>query len=99
MRPSRKTKELMLKLYISGSSPNSVRAITNLRQICDTYLPSKYILEIIDVHQDTAVAIKEQLVALPLLIKEFPLPIRKLIGDMSDTKKVLSGLGLKYKAE
>jgi circadian clock protein KaiB len=94
MKALKNDKEFLLKLYISGSSPNSVRAVNNLKEICEAHLSSKYKLEIIDVHQDTSVAAKVQLVALPLLIKEFPLPVRKLIGDMSDTKKVLHGLGL-----
>lgn len=84
----------VLKLFVSGASPNSVRAINNLKIICDTYIKANYALEIIDVHQDSGLAQKEQIVALPLLIKKFPLPERKLIGDMSNTKKVLLGLGL-----
>jgi circadian clock protein KaiB len=94
MKADKKNIEFLLKLYISGSSPNSVRAVNNVKQICETHLASKYKLEIIDVHQDTGIAAKVQLVALPLLVKEFPLPVKKLIGDMSDTKKVLHGLGL-----
>jgi len=85
---------LILKLFVSGASPNSVKAISNLKTICETYVKTKYNLEIIDVHQDGGLAAREQIVALPLLIKKFPLPERKLIGDMSDTLKVLSGLGL-----
>jgi len=84
----------VLKLFVSGASPNSVRAINNLKTICDAHIKTKYTLEVIDVHQDSALAAKEQIVALPMLIKKFPLPVRKLIGDMSDTQKVLSGLGL-----
>jgi circadian clock protein KaiB len=85
---------LILKLFISGASPNSTRAINNLRAICETYIKANYELEIIDVYQDSALAAQEQIIALPLLIKKFPLPQRKLIGDMSNIKKVLSGLGL-----
>ena len=61
--------EYQLKLFVSGASPNSVRAINNLKVICDSYLKEKYTLEIIDVHQDANLAQKEQMVALPLLIK------------------------------
>jgi circadian clock protein KaiB len=94
MKALKNNKQFRLKLYVSGSSPNSVRAINNLKEICETHLASNYKLEIIDVYQDTGVATEAQLVALPLLVKEFPLPVTKLIGDMSDTKKVLHGLGL-----
>jgi circadian clock protein KaiB len=96
MKQSGKNKKttFILKLFISGASPNSVRAINNLKKICETYLKPDYSLEIIDVYQDSTLAEKEQIVALPLLIKKFPMPERKLIGDMSDLKKVLNGLGI-----
>jgi circadian clock protein KaiB len=84
----------ILKLFISGASPNSTRAINNIKAICETYIKANYELEIIDVYQDSALAAREQIIALPLLIKKFPLPQRKLIGDMSNIKKVLSGLDL-----
>jgi circadian clock protein KaiB len=86
--------EFVLKLFISGASPNSVKAINNLKEICEKYIKVKYNLEIIDLYQDRSLAEKEQIIALPLLIKKLPLPERKLIGDMSDTKKVLEGLGV-----
>ncbi|MEX2235409.1 MAG: circadian clock KaiB family protein [Cyclobacteriaceae bacterium] len=85
----------VLKLFVSGASPNSIRAINNLKAICNSYIKENYQLEIIDVYQESDVAQKEQIVALPMLIKKFPLPERKLIGDMSNTQKVLDGLGLK----
>ncbi|MGN6533088.1 MAG: circadian clock KaiB family protein [Ginsengibacter sp.] len=83
-----------LKLFITGASPNSVRAIANLKGICEKYLPQKYDLEIIDVYQQPFMAKKEQVVALPMLIKNFPLPVKRLFGDMSNVKSVLKGLGL-----
>jgi circadian clock protein KaiB len=85
-----------LKLFITGASPNSSRAITNLKHICETYLKDNYQLEIIDVYQQPLIAEHEQIIALPLLIKSFPKPARRLIGDMSDTEKVLRGLGLSH---
>jgi len=84
----------VLRLFVTGASPNSTRAIANLKDICDTYLKGKYELEIIDVYQQPLIAEREQIIALPLLIKKSPSPERRLIGDMSDTEKVLRGLGL-----
>jgi len=86
--------EYVLKLFISGASPNSVKAIDNLKKILEEHIQYKYTLEVIDVYQDASLAQKEQIIALPLLIKKQPLPERKLIGDMSDTAKVLLGLGI-----
>src|SRR4051794_12502425 len=86
--------EYVLRLFVTGASSNSLRAISNLTEICETYIKGKYSLEIIDVYQQRSIAEIEQLIALPLLIKTQPLPKRRLIGDMSDTAKVLLGLGL-----
>jgi len=83
-----------LSLYIAGASSNSIRAIENLREICEKYIGERYTLRVIDVHQEKSLASQEQLVALPLLIKSKPYPERRLIGDMSDTQKVLKGLGI-----
>jgi circadian clock protein KaiB len=84
----------VLHLFVTGASLNSTRAIINIKHICEQYLPGKYSLEIIDVYQQKSVAELEQLIALPLLIKRLPLPERRMIGDMSDTNKILNGLGL-----
>lgn len=86
--------ELSLKLFVTGASPNSAKAIANLKNLCEQYFDSKYELEIIDVYQQPLRAKEEQIVALPMLLKFFPLPIKRMIGDLSDTKKVLKGLGL-----
>ncbi|WP_374951472.1 circadian clock KaiB family protein [Mucilaginibacter sp.] len=83
-----------LRLFIIGASPNSIRAVENLKAICEQYLAGRYELEIIDIHQQKELAEHENVVALPLLIKRTPSPERRLIGDMSDTQKVLKGLGL-----
>ncbi len=83
-----------MHLFVTGASLHSTRAIMNLKQICDQYLPGRYTLEIIDVHQQKILAEQEQIIALPLLIKRYPLPERRLVGDMSDTNKVLRGLGI-----
>lgn len=86
--------EYDLRLFVSGASPNSVRAINNLQKTLEKYIKGRYLLKVIDVHQERALAEHEQIIALPLLIKKFPLPERRLIGDMSDTGKVLNGLGI-----
>lgn len=92
--PGKDDADYILRLFITGATPNSIRAVSNLKQICEDHLKGRYSLEIIDVYQQPNVAEKEQLVALPLLIKKRPSPERRLIGDLSDTQKVLKGLGL-----
>ena len=84
----------ILRLFVTGASINSLRAVNNLTEICDKHLNGQYTLEIIDVYQQKILAEKENIIALPLLIKSFPLPERRMVGDMSDTPKVLKGLGL-----
>lgn len=84
----------VLRLYITGASPNSIRAINNIKSICEKYIKGKYELDIIDIYQQPLVAQSEQVIALPLLIKLSPLPLKRLIGNMSDTEKVLKGLEL-----
>ena len=81
-----------LRLFVAGASPNSTRAIANLKTICDTYLKDSYSLEIIDIYQQPLIAQSEQIIALPLLIKKAPGLERRLIGDMSDKERVLRGL-------
>ena len=87
-------KEFVLRLYITGATPNSVRAVINIKNICENHLSGRYSLEIIDVYQQLSVAQEEQLIALPMLLKKQPSPERRLIGDLSDEQKVLKGLGL-----
>jgi circadian clock protein KaiB len=84
----------LLKLYVTGASSNSTRAVSNLKTLCEAHLKDNYELEIIDVHQQPLMAESEQIIALPLLIKKSPGPERRLIGDMSNTDRVLKGLGL-----
>ncbi len=83
-----------LKLFVTGISPNSVRAIINIKTICEKYLKDRYDLEIIDIYQQPALAIIEEIIAIPVLIKKFPLPEERVIGDMSNTDNVLKGLHL-----
>ena len=84
----------VMRLFVTGASPNSARAIINLKEILETHLKDKYELEIIDIHQQPEKAALEQIIALPLLIKVSPGIERRLIGDMSNKAKVLKGLGL-----
>ena len=86
--------EYVLRLFITGATPNSAKAVNNTKQLCEQYLKGRYTLEIVDVYQQQHIAEKEQIIALPLLVKKMPLPERRLIGDMSDTEKVLQGLGI-----
>ena len=86
----------ILRLFVTGASPNSTRAISNLKKICEEYLKGRYELEIIDVYQQPLTAEREQLIALPLLIKKAPGVERRLIGDMSNKQKVLKGLGIDF---
>lgn len=83
-----------LRLFIMGASPNSTRAVSNLKNICEHYLKDRYDLEIIDVYQQPEQAEFAQIIALPLLIKVAPGIERRLIGDMSNKDRVLRGLGL-----
>ncbi|MES2872983.1 MAG: circadian clock KaiB family protein [Bacteroidota bacterium] len=83
-----------LRLFVSGTSPNSVRAINNLTLICESNLKDRYELEIIDIHQQPQLVKNEDVAAVPMLIKYLPLPKRRLVGDMSERDKVLKGLGL-----
>lgn len=83
-----------LVLFVTGGSPNSVRAINNLKSICEQHLPGNYELEVVDIYQNPELAKEEQIIALPTLIKKYPDPLRRLVGDMSDTAKVLKGLGI-----
>jgi circadian clock protein KaiB len=90
----RKNGDYVFRLYVTGASPNSLRAIANTKVICEEYIKDNYELEVIDVYQQPVVAARENIVALPLLIKKMPLPEKRLIGDMSELERVLKGIGL-----
>jgi circadian clock protein KaiB len=90
--------EYQLRLYITGMTPNSRRAVENIKNICEQYLAGRYELEIIDLFQQPALAEGQQIVAAPTLLKLSPLPLRRLIGDLSDTEKVLSSLDLRQES-
>ncbi len=87
----------VLRLYIAGTTPRSTRAVMNIKEICEKALASRYDLEVIDIYQQPSLAKDCQIIAAPTLIKELPPPLRKFIGDMSNTEKILLGLDLKPK--
>jgi len=84
----------VLRLYVTGMTPRSERAVRNLQAICDEYLEGRYDLDVIDIYQQPILTKGEQIVAAPTLIKKLPLPMRRIIGDMSDRERVLLGLDL-----
>jgi len=87
----------VLRLYVAGTTPRSLRAITNIKAICEEHLKGRYDLEVIDLYQQPKLAESEQIVAAPTLIKKLPAPLRKLVGDLSDSERTLVGLDLREK--
>jgi circadian clock protein KaiB len=87
----------VLRLYVSGMTPNSQRAIENAQKICEEHLQGRFELEIVDIYQQPIFAKEGQIVAVPTLVKELPLPLRKFIGDLSQTERILAGLDLRKK--
>jgi circadian clock protein KaiB len=85
----------ILRLYVTGITSRSTQAIASIRTFCDEYLPGRYDLEVIDIYQQPAEAIVGQIIAAPTLIKEWPAPVRKIIGNISDPERVMKGLGLR----
>jgi circadian clock protein KaiB len=84
----------VLRLYITGHTPLSSKAIVRIRKICEEHLEGRYDLEVIDISQNPTLAAGEQIIAAPTLIKKLPLPLRRFIGDMSQTERILLGLDL-----
>ena len=97
-RPPRATRgegaHYVLRLFTTGTTPRSTRAIQNLRDICEALLKGRYRLEVIDIYQEPGRASEADIIAAPTLIKEEPLPMRRLIGDLSDRAKVISNLAI-----
>lgn len=87
--------EYFLRLFVSGVLQNSVRAVRNVNRICEKYLKGNYKLEIIDIYQQPDLAIKEQIIVIPVMIIKHPLPERRIIGDLSNVDKVLEVLDCK----
>ena len=84
----------IFRLYVTGSSGRSLRAVHNLKKLCEEYLSDDYDLEVIDIYENPAAARDEQIVAAPTLVKQLPQPIRKFVGDLSNTQKILVGLDI-----
>lgn len=85
----------VFRLYVSGATSRSTAAIANVRRVCDQYLPGRYELEVVDVYQHPAETKDAQIIALPTLIKELPLPLQRFVGDMSNTERIVIGLKLR----
>jgi circadian clock protein KaiB len=79
---------------VAKGNPGSIRAIKRIKQLCDEYLPGRYDLEIIDIHEHPELLQQDQVFAVPTLIKQLPLPLHRLIGDLSDLESVVGALGL-----
>jgi len=92
-----KTRRYVLRLYVTGMTPKSQSAMSNIQRISREYLDGHYELEVIDIYQQPELAKGEQIVATPTLIKKLPLPLRRLVGDLSQKERVLLGLDLKPK--
>ncbi len=88
-----------LRLYVAGQTPKSIAAFNNLKRICEEYLPGRYRVEIVDLMENPRLAKDDQIVAIPTLVRKLPAPMRKIIGDLSNTERVLIGLDLRPKSE
>jgi circadian clock protein KaiB len=86
-----------LRLYVAGQTPRAVRAFANLRKICDEHLAGRYRIEVIDLVEDPQLGRGDQILALPTLVRRLPHPIKKIIGDLSNTERVLVGLDLRQR--
>jgi circadian clock protein KaiB len=87
-----------LRLYVAGESPKSLEAFANLKRLCETHLPDRYEIEVVDLMENPRLARGDEIVAIPTLVRQLPAPMRKIIGDLSDTDRVLVGLQLRPKS-
>lgn len=93
--PERLEKAWELRLYVAGQTPKSIKAFANLKKICEEHLKGRYRIEIIDLLENPTLARGDQILAIPTLVRKLPPPIRKIIGDLSDTERVLVGLDIR----
>ena len=84
--------DFVLRLYVAGQTPKCLRAFANLKKICEQYLTNRYRIEMIDLLEDPALARGDQILAVPTLVRRMPEPVKKIIGDLSNTQRVLAGL-------
>jgi len=91
----REAKLWQLRLYVAGQTPKSLTAFSNLKQICETHLEGRYRIEVIDLLEQPQLSTGDQILAIPTLVRKLPQPVRKIIGDLSDTERVLVGLDLR----
>jgi circadian clock protein KaiB len=91
----RPAKLWQLRLYVAGQTPKSLTAFSNLKQICETHLKGRYRIELIDLLEQPQLSKGDQILAIPTLVRKLPQPVRKIIGDLSDTERVLVGLDLR----
>jgi circadian clock protein KaiB len=89
------TPHYVLRLYVTGQTPRSMRSVENLRHLCEKYLKGRFDLEVVDIYQQPALAAEGQIIAAPTVIKLMPLPLRRLVGDFSDQERVVLGLDIK----
>ena len=94
VKQERPPAEYVLRLYVTGSTPRSLKAISNLKRVCEEHLHDDYDLQVIDIYKNPDAAREEQIIAAPTLIKSLPAPLRRFVGDLSNTQKLLSGLGI-----
>ena len=87
-----------LRLYTAGQSPKSLAALDNLKRVCEQHLPGRYSIEVIDLLKNPRLAKDDQIVAIPTLVRKLPEPVRKIIGDLSDTERTLVGLQLRQQS-
>jgi len=93
--PNAETETWELRLYVAGQSPRSVAAFANLKRLCDEYLPGRYHIEVIDLMVHPQLAAGDQIVAIPTLVRKLPEPLRRIVGDLSNTERTLVGLQLR----
>jgi circadian clock protein KaiB len=98
-KAKRDKERCVLRLYVTGMTQRSTEAIATIKAICEEHLAGRYDLEVIDIYQKPALAKGEQIIAVPTLVRRLPLPLRRLIGNMSDKERVLLGLDLRRKDE
>jgi circadian clock protein KaiB len=90
-------KQWELRLYVAGQSPKSIDAIVNLKRLCETHLAGLYRIEVIDLLENPRLSVDDQIVAIPTLVRKLPTPMRKIIGDLSNSERTLVGLQLRQK--